>query len=41
MEVYNMFHTKTNITIIVVPKASKHDNVQVNVIVVITTHSQM
>ncbi len=41
MEVYNMFHTKTNITITVVPKASKHDNVQVNVIVVITTHSQM
>lgn len=36
-----MFHTKTNIVVIVVPKFPKLDNVPVNAVVVVNTHSQM
>jgi hypothetical protein len=36
-----MFHTKTNIIATIVPKAPKPNNVLVNVILIITTPSQL
>jgi hypothetical protein len=36
-----MFHTKTNIVAIVVPKLPKLDNVPINVVAIVTTHSQI
>jgi hypothetical protein len=36
-----MFHIKTNIDAIVVPKVPKLDNVPITIVVVVTTHIQM
>lgn len=41
IKVQNMFHSKTNFVIIVVPKPLKHDNVPINVVTIVTTCSQI
>ncbi len=40
-EVQNMFWTKLTTTAIVVAKNPKFDNVPINVVIVVTTHSQV
>jgi hypothetical protein len=41
IKVQNMFHSKTNFVIIVVPKPLKLDNVPINVVTIVTTCSQV
>jgi hypothetical protein len=41
IKVQNMFHTKTNFATTLVPKPLKLDNVPINVVIIVTTCSQV